>query len=349
MSAIDNIIYQSVVYLAPVLLCVLGGIFAYKANVLNIALEGMMMAGAFVSMLAANLTNSLPAAYLSAFAVCMALGLVFSVLGVTLKGNVIVIGLAINMLVPAVAGFIMKIMSVPSITWSEFPPAASVLNIPVIQNIPPSGPHPQRASPHYLRGLPDDRGDVCADVSDPLRHPRPGGGGERRHRRLNLAQLDPMPHMLDLKILSGKINNLSALIVFHDIACPINQLRYRIVQWILHEGFSRLFRILIVAHGQGCAPHTKLSRLLPRYRLIFLIQHENVRVRHGESDRKRFLVGKLAVYHIISTCVGNLRRTVQVRILYVRQKFPPHIQLLVRHDLAAEHHPPQRIRQIHVL
>ena len=74
MSAVNNIIYQSVVYLAPVLLCVLGGIFAYKANVLNIALEGMMMAGAFVSMLIANLTGSVPAGYLSAFAACLLLG-----------------------------------------------------------------------------------------------------------------------------------------------------------------------------------------------------------------------------------------------------------------------------------
>ena len=120
MSAVNNIIYQSVVYLAPVLLCVLGGIFAYKANVLNIALEGMMMAGAFVSMLIANLTGSVPAGYLSAFAACLLLGLVFSLMGVTLKGNVIVIGLAINMLVPAAAGFIMKIMSVPSITLQGF-------------------------------------------------------------------------------------------------------------------------------------------------------------------------------------------------------------------------------------
>ena len=75
MSAVNNIIYQSVVYLAPVLLCVLGGIFAYKANVLNIALEGMMMAGAFVSMLIANLTGSVPAGYLSAFAACLLLSI----------------------------------------------------------------------------------------------------------------------------------------------------------------------------------------------------------------------------------------------------------------------------------
>lgn len=154
MSAVNNIIYQSVVYLAPVLLCVLGGIFAYKANVLNIALEGMMMAGAFVSMLIANLTGSVPAGYLSAFAVCLLLGLVFSLMGVTLKGNVIVIGLAINMLVPAAAGFIMKIMSVPSITLQGFSTNSIVLNIPGVEHIPVLGPilsgHPPITYAAYL-------------------------------------------------------------------------------------------------------------------------------------------------------------------------------------------------------
>ena len=154
MSAVNNIIYQSVVYLAPVLLCVLGGIFAYKANVLNIALEGMMMAGAFVSMLIASLTGSVPAGYLSAIAVCLLLGAVFALMGVTLKGNVIVIGLAINMLVPAVAGFIMKIMSVPSITLQGFSTNSIVLNIPVVENVPVIGPilsgHPPITYAAYL-------------------------------------------------------------------------------------------------------------------------------------------------------------------------------------------------------
>ena len=107
MEFINNIIYQAIVYLSPVLLATLGGIFAYKANVLNISLEGMMMTGAFVSVLTANLTESLPMAYLAAFVACLLLGVIFSALGVTMKGNVIVIGLGINMLVPAVASFVL--------------------------------------------------------------------------------------------------------------------------------------------------------------------------------------------------------------------------------------------------
>ncbi len=45
-----RILYDMVYHTTPILLCVLG-LFAYKAGVLNIALEGMMLAGSFYSCL----------------------------------------------------------------------------------------------------------------------------------------------------------------------------------------------------------------------------------------------------------------------------------------------------------
>ena len=147
MSVINNLIDQSVVYLSPVLLCVLGGIFAYKANVLNIALEGMMMAGAFVSLLIANVTGSVPMGYLSAIVVCLLLGLVFSLMGVVLKGNVIVIGLAINMLMLGVTSFLYKLMSngqsyqqLEALPCPTSPPAASYCTSPSLRIFPSSVP-----------------------------------------------------------------------------------------------------------------------------------------------------------------------------------------------------------------
>lgn len=140
MGTINTIVYETVVYLAPVLLCVLGGIFAYNANVLNIALEGIMMAGAFVSMLVASLTGNLFLAYVVAIVACLFIGLVFSQMGVVFKGNVIVIGLAINMLVPAIAGFVLKVLDIPSITLSWFSTNSLQWNIPAIQDIPILGP-----------------------------------------------------------------------------------------------------------------------------------------------------------------------------------------------------------------
>lgn len=51
MELLNSILYDTVYHSAPIILCVIGGIFAYKANVLNIALEGMMLNGAFISVL----------------------------------------------------------------------------------------------------------------------------------------------------------------------------------------------------------------------------------------------------------------------------------------------------------
>jgi simple sugar transport system permease protein len=139
MNLLGNILYDSVYHTTPILLCVLGGVFAYKANVLNIALEGFMLSAAFMVMLVSFLTGNMVLGYLSAFAASMALGLVFSFMGITRKGNVIIIGLAINMLVPAVAGFIMQGMGAANIMLTDFNVTGFKISIPLLKNIPVLG------------------------------------------------------------------------------------------------------------------------------------------------------------------------------------------------------------------
>lgn len=136
MNLIGNILYDSVYHATPILLCVLGGIFAYKANVLNIALEGMMLTGAFTSLLISYFTENIVLGYLGAILACLFIGLVFSFLTVSCKGNVIVVGLAINMLVPAIAGFVLQYMQSPNITlkWKNL--ADFKINIPILGSIP---------------------------------------------------------------------------------------------------------------------------------------------------------------------------------------------------------------------
>lgn len=137
---LSALIYDSVYHTAPILLCVLGGIFAYKANVLNIALEGIMMAGAFLSVLIPHLTGSIFLGYVGAIVGCMFLGLVFTFMSVNRKGNVIIIGLAINMLVPAIAGFVLQYMESPNINLAWFSVSSLKINIPFVQDIPLLGP-----------------------------------------------------------------------------------------------------------------------------------------------------------------------------------------------------------------
>ncbi len=140
MDMLSNILYDSVYHTAPILLCVLGGIFAYKANVLNISLEGIMLAGAFFSMLFSSLTGNIFVGCIAAIVLCMLLGLIFSFMSVTCKGNVIIVGLAINMLVPAIAGFVLKLMNSANITLPSVNVADFKINIPFIQDMPILGP-----------------------------------------------------------------------------------------------------------------------------------------------------------------------------------------------------------------
>lgn len=136
MDLLSNILYDTVYHSAPIILCVLGGIYAYKANVLNIALEGMMLNGAFISVLTVYLTDSVVLAVLAALVTTILWGVVFSLLGITGKGNVIVIGLGINLIVPAIADFVMKRMELANISLQSVSVAKMKIHIPVIKDIP---------------------------------------------------------------------------------------------------------------------------------------------------------------------------------------------------------------------
>lgn len=136
MELLNNILYDTVYHSTPIILCVIGGMFAYKANVLNIALEGMMLNGAFVSTLVMFFTGNLALSVLLAIVSTLIYGVVFSVMGITYKGNVIVVGLAINLIAPAIAGFVMKMMETANINLTNVDIASYKVNIPIIKNIP---------------------------------------------------------------------------------------------------------------------------------------------------------------------------------------------------------------------
>lgn len=136
MDMLNNILYDTVYHSAPIILCVIGGMFAYKANVLNIALEGMMLNGAFMSVLLVYLTNNIILSVFLAIVSTCIIGLVFSLFGITLKGNIIIVGLGINFIVPAIAGFVLKVLDLSNINLSNLNVSDFKINIPFIKDIP---------------------------------------------------------------------------------------------------------------------------------------------------------------------------------------------------------------------
>jgi general nucleoside transport system permease protein len=136
MPVLDKVLYDAVLSAAPLILAVLGGLFAHRANVLNIALEGMMLLGAFSCCLFTILLGSYPLALLLAMIVTAASGLVFSWFGISRKGNVIIVGLAINLFASAITAFLLQVMGKAELVARGYVVASVRIRLPIIEDIP---------------------------------------------------------------------------------------------------------------------------------------------------------------------------------------------------------------------
>ncbi len=137
MSLLNNILYDMIYHSAPLILAVLGGLFAHKANVLNIGLEGMMLMGAFSSTLFVMITGNLWLGILISILCTLILGLIFSFFGITMKSNFIITGFGINIFVAALSSFVLKYMEMANINVSSIVNTAGLkISIPVIKDIP---------------------------------------------------------------------------------------------------------------------------------------------------------------------------------------------------------------------
>ena len=82
----------------PLIFACLAGLYSERSGVIDIGLEGKMLAGAFASAVMAHLTGSALVGLLGAVLVSTSLSLVHGVSSISYRGNQIVSGTAINML-----------------------------------------------------------------------------------------------------------------------------------------------------------------------------------------------------------------------------------------------------------
>jgi len=94
----------------PLIFAALGGLMSERAGVINIALEGMMLIGAFAAAAVALSTHSPGLGLLGAMVAGAMLALIYGVFVIRLRSNQIVAGTAINMLAAGACPFLAKIL-----------------------------------------------------------------------------------------------------------------------------------------------------------------------------------------------------------------------------------------------
>lgn len=121
----------------PILLAALGGMFTLRAGIFNVALEGMMLIASFFGLAGVFWTGNayigLALAVLSATVVA----LLFGFFVIEVKGDAVIIGLAVNILALALTTYLMRLVF--GVTGGYYDPSLQGLpnlTLPVINDIP---------------------------------------------------------------------------------------------------------------------------------------------------------------------------------------------------------------------
>src|SRR5687767_8609774 len=126
------LIYSTIRLSTPLILAAIGGLFSERSGVINIALEGMMLAGAFT---AAAMTYASGSAWLGLAAAVGAgvlIALVHAVACIGFKADQVVVGTAINIMMLGLPAFLsgaffMSSGSTPQIPIEHLLPRAPVV------------------------------------------------------------------------------------------------------------------------------------------------------------------------------------------------------------------------------
>ena len=145
MSVIFFLAQQTMFFSIPLLITALGGMFSERSGVINIALEGIMIMGAFTGILFVNVVQQFipgQSVLLLAVLVSMLTGIAVSLLhayaSINMKADQIISGTAINMLAPAVAIYIAR--QIRNVQQIPFVNQFRIDKVPLLGDIPFFGP-----------------------------------------------------------------------------------------------------------------------------------------------------------------------------------------------------------------
>jgi general nucleoside transport system permease protein len=134
LNFLSDYLIASINLAVPLAFAALGGMYSERSGVLNIALEGMLLTGAFTSALATFYTSN---PWLGLFCALIAgglVGLLHAFLCVSLYVNQLVSGLAINLVAAGLTSFLARLIFQGNSTQRL--PGIETINIPFLADIP---------------------------------------------------------------------------------------------------------------------------------------------------------------------------------------------------------------------
>lgn len=137
---VTGLLVGSLFLAVPITFGAISGVINERVGVINIAIEGQLLAGAFLAAVAASLTSNVYVGLLAAPVAGVLVALLLALFTVRYAVNQIIVGVVLNVLVAGLTGFLYStVLTVNATTWNQ-PPGLSRIAIPVLSQIPVIGP-----------------------------------------------------------------------------------------------------------------------------------------------------------------------------------------------------------------
>lgn len=103
---VEGMLSGALIFAVPIILGTMTGVMCERSGVINIAIEGQMLAGAFVGALVASMANNLGAGVLAAVLAGGLFGALLAVFAIEFLVNQVVLGVVINLIVLGLTGYL---------------------------------------------------------------------------------------------------------------------------------------------------------------------------------------------------------------------------------------------------
>ncbi len=124
----------------PLIFGAMSGVISERSGVVNIAIEGQLLAGAFISAMVASATGMPVLGLLAAMVAGMLVSFVLAAFAIKYIVDQIIVGVVLNVLVAGLTGFLYSKLMVPNAALLNTPPRFDKINIPILGQIPIIGP-----------------------------------------------------------------------------------------------------------------------------------------------------------------------------------------------------------------
>lgn len=124
----------------PLVFGALGGVLGERAGVVNIAIDGQLLAGAFAAAIVGSLVGSTWAGLAAAMVAGSLVALVLGLFAITYFVEQVIVGVVLNVLVIGLTSFMFTQVLAPNSATLNSPPRFHALSIPVLGEVPLIGP-----------------------------------------------------------------------------------------------------------------------------------------------------------------------------------------------------------------